>query len=564
MLVLVAFAFLAGLVTILSPCILPVLPIVLSSSAAGGKRRPFGIVLGFIFSFMVSTLALTFLVRSTGLDQEVLRKFAVVIIMIFGISMLVPKFTLWLELQVSKLSGKMQMKKGAGGDGFWGGLFVGMSLGLVWTPCAGPILASVITLAATTGVTLQAVFITMSYAIGTSIPMVGIIYGGRGLLQKVPFLLKNSAKIQKFFGVVIILVAIAISQGYDKDFQTWVLDKFPQYGSGLTKLEELGVVDKQLDDLNMKIYGADEAGDATACNGLYPQAPEIINDGTWLNSEPLTMKALRGKVVLVDFWTYSCINCIRTLPFLHDWQEQYADDGLVIVGVHTPEFEFEKKTENVEAALKKYDLKYPVVQDNDRVIWQNYKNRYWPAKYLVDANGCVRYTHFGEGQYDETAEWIEKLLKEAGNEVDKENSDLVEYEATGNLTPETYVGYARISNFVSGKITPDTLTGYELAQDLGTNQWAFGGQWNIQAERAVAGEGAVLEMQFQAKNVYLVMNPGTTESGKVKVYVDGKMVKEITVDQDQLYTLAELEKNMAGRLRLEFEPGVEVYAFTFG
>lgn len=557
MIVLVAFAFLAGLVTILSPCILPLLPIILSSSAAGGKRRPFGIMIGFVLSFVTAALALTFLVKSTGINQDTLRGVAIVVIAIFGLSMLIPKFTVWLEVLVSKLSGKVQLK--GGGDGFLGGLFVGLSLGLVWTPCAGPILASVITLAATSSVTFEAVLITLAYALGTSIPMVGIIYGGRELINRVPFLLKNSAKIQKVFGVVILLVAFAMYKGYDKDFQVWVLDHFPQYGEGLTQLEQFDVVNDQLDRLNMTIYGEEEAGADMLCENRYPYAPEIINDGTWLNSESLTLQALRGKVVLVDFWTYSCINCIRTLPYLNDWHEQYADDGLVIIGVHAPEFEFEKSTENVQEALEKYDIKYPVVQDNDKVIWRNYKNRFWPAKYLVDQNGCIRYTHFGEGEYAETEEVIKELLG-AEREGD---SDLVEYQREGDKTPETYLGYGRMENFV-GQLLQDQVEKYAIDRDLELDQWGYIGEWEVGEERAVAVKDAALEMRFSAKEVYLVMNPGDSGSGMVKVFVDGEEMDSVTVDSDSLYTLVSLEEHSEGLLRLEFDPGVEVYAFTFG
>ncbi len=573
MLVLVVFAFLAGFATILSPCILPVLPIVLASSTASGKKRPFGIVSGFVASFTFFTLALTFLVKATGIDPNVLRSIAVVVILVFGISMLIPQVIVWLEILVSKLSAKVKSNKEES-DGFLGGLFLGLGLGLVWTPCAGPILASVITLAATSELTIQAIFITLSYAIGTSIPMIGIIYGGRGLLKKVPFLLKNSAKIQKVFGVIIILVAVGMFLDYDRKFQAYVLEKFPQYGSGITKIEELDVVNKQLEALNMN-SGPLVNDDSGQCVANAPKAPGFEEGGEWLNSPALDLAELRGKVVLVDFWTYTCINCIRTLPYLNAWQEKYADDGLVIVGVHTPEFEFEKDKGNLEEAIADFEIKYPVVQDNDYKIWRSYKNRYWPAKYFVDKNGCVRSAHFGEGDYDGSEKLIQELLAETGADVVGGGLvDVEEYQSEGAKTPESYLGYGRLERFSSPEsVKPEQNVEYSLPENLEVDHIGYGGIWKLSEERAMPASGSSLELNFQAKDVYLVMR--SVEGGRVKVSVDGKVVTEeagddvkdgvVNVMTDRLYKLVKYPKNTNGILHLDFlDDGIEVYAFTFG
>jgi len=343
MLFLIGFAFLAGIITILSPCILPILPIVLSGSVGSGKRKPQGIVTGFVLSFTFFTLFLSALVKATGVSADALRGLSIVIILIFGISLLLPQFQVLMEKMFSKLSNKFAVK--GTHEGFSGGVLVGLSLGLIWTPCVGPILASVITLAATSEVSLAAFFITFAYSLGTAIPMFAIMYGGRGLLQKIPWLLPNTDKIQKGFGVLMILTAMGIFFNIDRKFQTYILTTFPKYGVGLTKFEDNDAVKKQLDKLFQKDLGdnSGKIGKPMFDMQKGPIAPEIIPGGVWLNSKPLTMKELRGKVVLIDFWTYTCINCQRTFPYLKEWYKKYKDNGLVIIGVHSPEFEFEKK-----------------------------------------------------------------------------------------------------------------------------------------------------------------------------------------------------------------------------
>lgn len=573
MFILIMFAFLAGFATILSPCILPVLPIVLASSTASGKKRPFGIVLGFVLSFTFFTLALTFLVKATGIDPNILRSVAIVIIFIFGISMLIPQVILWLESLVSRLSSKVGTNKEQS-DGFFGGLFVGMSLGLVWTPCAGPILASVITLAATSTVTLEAVLITMAYSVGTSIPMIGIIYGGRGLLKKVPFLLKNSAKIQKIFGIIIILVAVAMFFNLDRKFQAYIVEKFPEYGAGLTKLEKLDIVNDRLEALDMDEQELVVSGEQ--CDGKYPVAPGFSEGGPWINTEPLVLEELRGKVVLVDFWTYSCINCIRTLPYLNGWHEKYSDDGLVIVGVHAPEFEFEKDFENVRKAMADFGIEYAVIQDNDKKIWRSYDNRYWPAKYFVDKKGCVRSSHFGEGQYEESENIIRMLLEEDGEKISDSKLNLDEREFKKH-SPETYLGYGRIDNFGSPEeILQDDFQQYSVPLELALDYFAYDGLWNLGDEKAQAKTGSTLQFHFQAKEVYLVMRPIDGGDGSVKVYLDGEVVDEenagedvtngvVEVSSDRLYRLINLNESGIHNLKLEFlDDNVEVFAFTFG
>ncbi|MBI4062443.1 cytochrome c biogenesis protein DipZ [Candidatus Gottesmanbacteria bacterium] len=552
MVLLLGFAFLAGIVTILSPCILPVLPVVLSGGISGGKQRPLGIVAGFIASFTFFTLFLTSIVRATGISPDALRLLSVVIIIAFGLSLLIPKFQSIFERLATKLTSLVP--KNNQRQDFGGGVLIGVSLGLVWTPCVGPILASVISLALTGTVTTTAFFITLAYSIGTAIPMLAIIWGGRQLLQKVPWLVASTGKIQKAFGVLMILTALAIATNQDRKFQTYILEKFPQYGVGLTKFEDNPEVKKQLVDM-------------TTSN--LERAPELIAGGQWFNSESLTLSQLRGKVVLIDFWTYTCINCIRTLPYLKNWYSKYKDKGLVIIGVHTPEFEFEKDPNNVARAIADFGLEYPVMQDNDYATWRAYDNRYWPAKYLIDKDGKIRYTHFGEGAYDETEKVIQELLGSTGTINNPKYS-------VGARTPELYLGYSRIVYFASPEgIKDDVEAQYSIPKTISRNTFAYGGTWIVGDERAMPTKSASLLLNFDAQEVFLVMRPKPGTTGHVAVSLDGEMAGSnagedvenniVTVDSDRLYKLIKLPSAGAHLLRLDFLDGdLELYAFTFG
>lgn len=404
MILLIAFAFLAGVVTVLSPCILPLLPIILSSTTdTSGKRRPLGVVVGFVGSFTFFTLFLATIVKLTGIPADSLRFISIAVLVLFGLSLLIPQVQLLIEQLFSRLTRFVPQNQGK--TGFFGGLVIGLSLGLLWTPCVGPILASVISLALSGSVNAQALLITLSYSIGTAIPMFFIMIAGSTALQKVPWLLRNTGKIQKAFGVLMILTAVGIFFNVDRKFQTFILDTFPNYGVGLTRFEDNQNIRKELEKVNEKPMDETMLGKPMP-QAKGPVAPEIIPGGQWFNSEPLTLSQLKGKVVVIDFWTYSCINCQRTLPYLRDWWQKYKDQGLVIIGVHAPEFEFEKDVGNVSQAIKDFKLEYPIVQDNNFATWRAYHNNYWPAKYFIDKDGIIRFTHFGEGAYDESEKVI--------------------------------------------------------------------------------------------------------------------------------------------------------------
>lgn len=587
MLLLLIFAFIAGVVTILSPCILPILPIVLSGSITGGKRRPIGIITGFIVSFTFFTLFLTSIVKATGLPADVLRNASVFIILVFGLSLIIPQFQILFERFLSRVSGLLtskisQNQKNPSEQGFLSGILVGVSLGLVWTPCVGPILASIISLAFTGSITGTAFLITLTYSAGTAIPMLAITYGGRNLLTKNPWLIKNTANMQKAFGVIMIATAFLILFNLDRKFQTYILKKFPNYGVGLTKFEDIEAVRRELSKIGQKKVDREKIGKPMLdiLEENLGNAPELIPGGNWFNlpegKKELTLKELRGKVVLVDFWTYTCINCIRTLPYLKTWHEKYKDKGLVIIGVHTPEFEFEKNPKNVAKAIKDFGLTYPIVQDNDYATWNAYANRYWPAKYFIDKNGKIRSTHFGEGAYDESEEIIRKLLQETGSDVSQTDVGNPSYQLYAR-TPELYLGYTRIQYFASKeRISEDKQTNYSFPDNLPSNYFAYAGRWTVGEERAQPTYSSSLWLNFEAQEVFLVMRPIGTAKGQLRVFIDDEPVNQdnsgvdvvdglVTVDTDRLYRLIKLVKPGEHLLKLDFLDGnIELYAFTFG
>jgi cytochrome c biogenesis protein CcdA/thiol-disulfide isomerase/thioredoxin len=602
MTVLLAFAFLSGVITILSPCILPVLPIVLSGGVGGGKARPFGVIAGFIVSFTVFTLTLSAIVQALGIPVDTLRIVAVVLIVAFGIVMLVP----WLRDRFEMFTSRIASRGGARGKsagartglaGFWSGLLVGLSLGLIWTPCVGPIMASVISLALTQHVDGGSVAITLAYTLGTSIPMFGVMIGGRALLTRVPALTRNAVNIQKGFGVLMILVGVAIGFGWDRQFQATILRAFPNYGTGLTVIEKAAPVQSALKTRALTATGQTKAAAAAGVfsapdnapeNGQlsdYGAAPDFITKGNWFNTEgltpatgqmaegvsmPLTLGALRGKVVVVDFWTYSCVNCVRTLPYLRAWYDTYKDKGLVIIGVHTPEFEFEKSTGNVAKAIRELGVTWPVVQDNDYLQWNAYANQYWPAHYFIDAKGRVRYFHFGEGDYDVSEKVIQTLLKEAGANV----GGIVSKPAPeiAAQTPETYLGYDRAQAFVSA-VNPvqDKPTDYRPSRLPGNGEWSLTGKWTITPQYVIPETSGTLQLGFDAKNVFLVIEPQAAD-GTISVFVDDRPagdsadVKDgmLSPKESRMYQVVGLAGAGPHVLRLEVKGKLRLFAFTFG
>jgi len=570
MFLLLGFAFLAGLVTILAPCIWPLLPIILSASATGkGHRRPLGITLGIMLSFTFFTLGISYLIKLFNLDPNLIRDFAVLVLVFLGLTLIIPALSRLTEAWVSRLSGAFG-KTGRAGSDFGSGFITGLSLGVVWSPCAGPILASIAALAATGQVNLQVLLVTLAYVTGVGIPLFIFAYGGQKVFAKTRFLSSKTGRIQQVFGVFMLLTALAIFTNYDKVIQLKLLNLFPNYTNALTNLEKNDAVTQQLNTLKQN--------SSVDLNANTP-APEFTGIAHWLNTDkPLTLKDLRGKVVLVDFWTYTCINCIRTLPYVTSWYEKYKDQGFVVIGVHTPEFAFEHETTNVQNALKQYDITYPVAQDNEYATWNAYNNQYWPAHYLIDAKGVIRETHFGEGNYDETEKAIQVLLKEAGKKVSARINPLPDQTPRNRISPETYLGTNRMQFYYPSSVVQNGKHTFLLANNPPENTFSLGGEWNITPDQAVSGNHATLNYNFTAEHVYLVLRPAkTNQPAKIKVYLDNKLISDdqagqdvkdstVTVNVDRLYSLVDLKgKTDNHTLRLEFEDeGIEAFAFTFG
>jgi cytochrome c biogenesis protein CcdA/thiol-disulfide isomerase/thioredoxin len=593
MLILILFAILAGAGTALSPCVLPVLPALLSAGGVGGRRRPLGVVLGLTVTFTVTIVGIAKVVGGVGLGSDPLRDVAVVVLLASGMALLVPGAGDRLEARLSRLSsfgvGGMRSR----GDGFGSGLLVGAALGFVYTPCAGPILAAVISVSAASG---RTVAVAIAYALGSAVVLLGLTLGGRALFDRVRRAGRGPL-LQRTLGAIMLLTAIAIISSLDVKFDQLVAERIPDVNL-TASIEKSHAVQSRLPEISghsakfqqsastpSAPRGASQASLLAIAHGLpnIGTAPDFTNTEQWFNTPgkaPLTLASLRGRVVLVDFWTYTCINCIRTLPYLKAWDAAYRGQGLTIVGVETPEFAFERDASNVAGAIGQFGIRYPVAQDNEMGTWNAYGNQYWPADYLIDARGQVRYAAFGEGDYAKTEAAIRALLAESGRQVGGRGHPTGVIVPSQEATPETYLGTARAQGFLNGPKSGLHDYGASHSSSLAVNDFAFSGAWNISAQPAlaVAGSNARLpgiDVEFEAKNVYLVLSSAQGRPRPVQVLLDGRPVSAanagadvhggvVTVKGQRLYTLVSLPHAERHRLTLRFAPGVTGYAFTFG
>lgn len=594
MALLILFALVAGAGTAISPCVLPMLPALLSASATGGRRRPLGIIAGLTVTFTVAIVALATVIDGVGLADGSVRALAIVVLLGFGVALVVPALGDRLEAPLSRLA---RLGPRTGGTGFRSGLLVGGALGFVYAPCAGPILGAVVSVSATQGTSAAIVAIALAYGIGSAVVLLALAYGGRRVLEP----LRRAGRgpvVQRVLGGVMVLTAVAMAAELDVRFQTALANDFPAVIANPTgALERSGAVEDRLADLR----GAprfDSEAVAAAHGGSTPvspeegeryrplgRAPDFTGNDRWFNTEgdrALSLRGLRGRVVLVDFWTYTCINCLRTFPALKAWDERYRDDGLTIVGVHTPEFSFERDAENVREAIERSGLEYPVAQDNAYGTWNAWGNQYWPAKYLIDARGQVRYTHFGEGDYAETEKAIRALLAERGDGsgglgLGEPSTPATERADPGGRTPETYLGAERAQGFVPGPPATGTnrYPGVE-PEELPQGGFSLGGRWKVDGESATAvSDGATLDARFTARKVFLVLSSRGGRPRDVDVSLDGEPLSAadagedvrdgaVSVTGERLYRLVSLPEAGTHRLRLKLPAGVTGYAFTFG
>jgi cytochrome c biogenesis protein CcdA/thiol-disulfide isomerase/thioredoxin len=595
MLVLLGFAILAGAGTALSPCVLPVLPALLSAGGVGGRRRPLGIVLGLSITFTITIVGVAKVVDGVGLGSDPLRDLAIAVLLAFGVVLLVPAIAARLEAPLSRLA---RFGPRSGGDGFGSGLLVGGALGFVYTPCASPILAAVISVGAASGRTIA---IAIAYAAGSALVLLALTLGGRRLFERVRRAGRGPA-LQRALGAIMLATAIAILTNLDVKFDQFVAQNIPNVNLAAA-LECSRTVTGRLHTITGRHAKFTPANGSSACGGssttlhtaaanasqaslvadaqTLPSlgaAPGFTDTQRWFNTphgSPLSLGSLRGKVVLVDFWTYTCINCIRTLPYLKAWDAAYRRAGLVIVGVETPEFAFEHDASNVANAIGQFGLRYPVVQDNNMGTWNAYANQYWPADYLIDASGNVRYAAFGEGDYAKTETAIRALLAEAGAQVGGRGHPHGVVVPSREATPETYLGTERAQGWVTGPVAGVHDYGLGHPSELSLSSFAYSGTWDVSGQPALAGAGAGIDVEFQAKNVYLVLSSPGGRPLPVQVLLDGRPISAadagsdvhggiVTVRGQRLYTLVSLAREGQHRLSLRFAPGVTGYAFTFG
>jgi cytochrome c biogenesis protein CcdA/thiol-disulfide isomerase/thioredoxin len=532
-------AFLAGVVTAISPCAYPVLPIVFAGGASGSRRRPYAIIAGLVTTFVVSLLVLTWILDRLGLPQDLLRNIAIALLFVVAASLIVPQFGRWLERPFARLSRR------PGGD-LGGGFLLGASLGLVFAPCGGPVLSAVAgATASTTGV--QRFALALAYALGAAVPLLAIAVLARRSSQRLTAFRSHVGQLRVALGVVIGLAALLIALGLDSSLQRHIGD----YTHSLQAAERSCTV---RNDLNERCVSS-----PTAALQDFGEAPSFTGISAWVNSKPLTTKELRGKVVLVDFWTYSCINCLRTLPHLKAWYAAYRKDGLVIVGVHTPEFAFEHVVSNVRKAAKDLGVRYPVAIDNHANTWDAYQNSAWPTEYLVDRRGRVREIKEGEGDYTGTEQKIRELLgmSAAGAQL-ASRKDTTPQHLT---TPESYLGWERLERYAGSELFPNRYSIYHFSPTLPPDGLTYDGLWKVGRQRIVAGDRARLRLRFFAQDVYLVLSG----HGPLQVYVDGAHVRTIKVGGlSRLYTLLQYAHEREGLLELRFAPGISAYAFTFG
>jgi cytochrome c biogenesis protein CcdA/thiol-disulfide isomerase/thioredoxin len=614
-------AFLGGVLTILSPCILPVLPFVFTRADQPFRRSGLPLLVGMALTFaVVATLAAVgggWVVQANQWGRWI----ALALVFLFGLALLVPSFADRLSRPFVTLGNRLTRSAGADGSPR-SSLLLGVATGLLWAPCAGPILGLILTGAALRGANVATSLLLLAYAAGSAVSLAAALLLGGRVFAALKRSLGAEEWIRRVLGGAVVVGAVAIAFGLDTGFLSRVSTP------GTTRLEQ-ALFGKLMPDRQAPSSDRDDVllpGPAMSGNGPTMSANDAMKGGgamrgpsgamsggammsargagagalpvigkmpaldgatEWLNSPPLTADALRGRVVVIDFWTYSCINCLRALPYVRAWYEKYRDKGLVVIGIHAPEFAFEKDLKNVRREVKALGVTYPVAVDNDYKLWRAFGNEYWPAHYFVDAGGNIRHTHFGEGEYDESERVIQQLLAEvSGGNMP---TDLVSAIGTGAalpsdevhvLSPETYIGHSRAENFASpGGQVPGVSHDYAVPPKLSLNEWALGGRWTVGEESAAADAAQTrIAFHFQARDLHLVLGPGPAAKPiRFRVRLDGGPPGDDhgtdvdadgngTVTEERLYQLIRQSGEVRDRtFEIEFlDPGVVGYAFTFG
>ena len=555
-------SYVGGVLTIFSPCVLPVLPFVFARPDQSFRRSGLPVLIGMAATFtLLASLAAVGGAWLIELNQYG-RYAAMVLLLLMGIALIFPVFSERMMRPFVHLGGRLQQQADRQ-DTVTGSLLLGVAIGFLWAPCAGPILGLVLAGAALNGANLYSALLLLVFAAGAATSLALALLAGGRIFALMKRSLGAEAWIRRALGVAVVLGVAVIALGWDTRF----LSQFTFLNTAKTEQQLIAKLDKP----------------SSTQRAATEMMPPLDGATQWLNSPPLTAAMLRGKVVLVDFWTYSCINCLRTLPYLKAWDRKYRDQGLVIVGVHAPEFAFEKDARNVEMAVRDLGLTYPIALDNKYAIWNAYSNEYWPAHYLIDTNGVIREKHFGEGGYDETERMIQKLLRESGRAVN--TGQLVQASGTGATaaaadlprSPETYLGYLRAENLASPEsVKRDKLARYSTPRNLETDQWALAGNWLISSESVISQTtGGSISYRFQGRDLHLVM--GAAKPVRFRVTLDGTAPGiDHGVDTDaagfgeireqRLYQLIRQRGTIGEHtFRIEFlDKGAKAFAFTFG
>ncbi|HEX4410696.1 MAG TPA: cytochrome c biogenesis protein DipZ [Xanthobacteraceae bacterium] len=580
---LLILAYLGGVVTIISPCILPVLPFVFARAdrpfMTSGLPMLIGMALTFAAVASLAAVAGGWAVEANQFGRDA----AIALLGLFGLTLIFPSFAdramqplVNLGARLSNAAGNADATNKAS---ILPSFLLGIATGFLWAPCAGPILGLILTGAALKGANAGTTALLLAYALGAATSLaLALAIGGR-VFAAMKRSLGVGEWVRQGLGIAVLVAVVAIFLGADTGFLTHV-------SQSLTNNFEQSLVDRLKPPLKSAGNTAPQSAGADMNLPVEDGFPPLDGAAAWLNSPPLTREGLKGKVVVVDFWTYSCINCLRSIPYVRAWAEKYKDQGLVVIGVHTPEFAFERDVKNVQAAVESLKIGYPVAIDNDYTIWRAFDNEYWPAHYFIDAQGRIRYHHFGEGDYDQSERVIQRLLADAGNKSVSQN--LVAVDASGveaaasandDKSPETYIGYNRADNFVSpGGLLPDEKKTYDPA-DLKINQWDPSGDWTVGPESGTLDttDGSIT-YRFHARDLHLVLAPG--KDGKpvrFVITVDGQPPMgdhggdtdtegKGTVTEQRLYQLIRQSSAVGDHtFKIQFlDPGVRAYAFTFG
>ncbi len=592
-------AFIGGVLTIASPCILPVLPFVFARADQPFRRSGLPMLIGMAATFAGVAVLATAAGSWIGRANQYGRYIAIVIFAVMGLALLFPAIAEFLSRPFVRLGGRVTQDSDAP-PSIGKSLLLGVSTGLLWAPCAGPILGLILTGAAVEGASARSATLLLAFALGAAASLALALLAGKRVFALMKRSLGAEEWIRRGLGVAVLVGVVAIASGWDTGllarvslastggFEQKLVDRFRPASAGASNVTGDTAMASTTASTNRA--GAASASTAAFTNvaldneGMMPSLNGAV---TWINSPPLTTEQLRGKVVIVDFWTYSCINCLRSIPYVEAWAEKYKNDGLVVIGVHTPEFAFEKDPSNVAKAVKDLKITYPVALDSNYAIWKAFKNEYWPAHYFIDANGTIRFHHFGEGNYDESEKVIQELLKEknasfkAAGFVDVKGSGA---EAAADLrdvsSPETYVGYERQQNYASPQeISDDMPAHYTLPGRLSVNQWGLEGTWTVSDEHASLDSApGTIAFRFHARDLHLVLGPG--KNGKpirFRVLFDGGApLDDRGVDVDangegvvksyRLYQLIRQKGKVEDRtFEIQFlDPGVQAFAFTFG